>query len=67
MGLILIDQTTLWVGFYGEASGLRGAIITEAEDAVSWGKDQVEAYRDQLSPAAHHRLGNNRTKESPLD
>lgn len=46
-GFVLIDEEVLWVAIYGEKGGLKGAIISDTDAAVTWATDMLQAYRQQ--------------------
>jgi predicted transcriptional regulator len=43
--LVVIDETTTWLGVHDESGGLRGAIVNDADSAVSWATDLFYEYR----------------------
>lgn len=67
IGLVVVDGRRLWVGFYGPAGGLRGAIVNESSTTVKWGEDQFESYRDQSDRVGTHGSATSHAEESPND
>lgn len=67
IGLVVVDGTVLWTGFYGPAGGLRGAIVNESDVAVTWGNEQFETYREQSDPVITRGSATRHRKESPTD
>jgi predicted transcriptional regulator len=46
MGIALADGSSVWIGVYDDTGNIRGAITTEADAAVAWARDRLEACRE---------------------
>lgn len=45
MGLVLLDESTVWIGVYDEDGNVRGAITTDADPAVAWARERLDDCR----------------------
>ncbi len=45
MGLVLLDDSTVWIGVYDANGNVRGAITTGADTAVAWARERFEDCR----------------------
>lgn len=48
-GLVVVDTKHVWMGVHEERGGLRGAIYNETEDAVDWGVETYQQYRNRAA------------------
>lgn len=62
-GLIVIDGSVVWAGFYGPAGGLVGAVVNESETVVTWGRNQFESFRERGDPVMTRGIVTHRGRE----
>lgn len=48
--LVVIDETTVWIGVHDESGSLRGAIVNDADSAASWATDLFSEYHRTSEP-----------------
>lgn len=44
--IVLLDNQVVWVGCYGPAGGLSGAIVNETDAAVEWSQARFDSYQN---------------------
>ncbi|MFC6906049.1 transcriptional regulator FilR1 domain-containing protein [Halalkalicoccus tibetensis] len=41
LGIVLLDDSTVWLGVYGDDGNVRGAAVTGTDAAVAWARDRL--------------------------
>lgn len=48
--IVLMDYQVVWVGCYGPAGGLAGAIVNDTKPAIEWAQERFEDYQREGEP-----------------
>jgi predicted transcriptional regulator len=59
-GLVEVDAQHVWLGVHEEGGGLRGAMYNETEDAVNWGMETYQRFRNRATRGVTSMLSENR-------